>query len=68
MKFRLKDREEGITKRVIYISQMRFRSFTMTFVASSLVIAMVAWKKSRHCGDTVKEHLDILYYISVILS
>lgn len=40
----------------------------MTFVASSLLVAVVIWKKSSHCGNTVKEHLDILYYISAILN
>lgn len=68
MKSRLEDRVEGITRKVIYIFQMRLRCFMVTFVASSLVMAVVTWKKSSHCGNTVKEYLDILYYIFAILS
>lgn len=47
---------------------MRLGFFMMTSVASSLVMAVVTRKKSSHCGNTVKEHLDILYYVSAILS
>lgn len=68
MKSRLEDREERITRKVIYFSQMRLGFFMMTSVASSLVMAVVTQKKSSHCGNTVKEHLDILYYVSAILS
>lgn len=63
MKSRLEDREEEVTKKVIYVFQMRLRCFMMTFFASSLVMAVVTWKKSSHCGNTVKEHLDIFYCI-----
>lgn len=60
-----------MTKKLKHIFQMRFGNISfqkMVYDDLRLSAAVVTWKKSHHCGNSVEEPAETLYYVSAIIS